>query len=323
MAVRDKQQGEVAAVDVAGQPTVVQGGHDGLASSGGCHNQVSVPVVQSAFGVELFEHLGLKGLRAYFQAGQGDRQRVALAVPGCGLEGLAESFPVLAGTVWLEIAVLPVGVEGSPEFLKKMWGGDRRKAHVPFQPVYQGSVREVAGTDVGGVEASVAPQQPRFRVQAGDRGVVVNPDLGAELVDQGVQGACVGGTEVGGGDDAQRNTALAQLGELFFQQPQALPFDESAQQIHSVGAGQFSAQLGGQGRLVAGIGHQGGVGKRRGWPWGFGGAQRRRVADFIEPSDLAGLVRVQGGAVGVGVGQYVQDAVGQGHAVFDGAGRPQ
>ena len=68
----DKQQPEVAAVDVTHEPPVVQGGDDRLACAGRGHDEVAVPIVDRPFGIEFFEHLSLVGLGLHLQTGQRD-----------------------------------------------------------------------------------------------------------------------------------------------------------------------------------------------------------------------------------------------------------
>ncbi len=87
-------------------------------------------------------------------------------------------------------------------------------------------------------------------MQSGRPGLVGDLHLGAQL-DQAVERALVGRAHVRGGDDAQPATALAQLGELLLDHPQALPLDEGAQQVDGVRGGQLAGDLEADARLTA------------------------------------------------------------------------
>ena len=95
------------------------------------------------------------------------------------------------------------------------------------------------------VESAVGPEQPRFRVQAGRLGLVVDADLGAEAAYELLDGAAFGGADVGGGDDdAQRHAAFARLGERVLEDAQDVPAYEGSEQVGAVGAGELGANLG-------------------------------------------------------------------------------
>ncbi len=113
---------------------------------------------------ECLEHLGLMGVRSHLQARKGDGHPIALAMmTGLG-EGVVEPIPVEFGVVGLEGAVVPVGIERGGELRHQRRGRDPGESDVPLHAVQQGSVREVRGADVGGVEASTAAKQPRLCV---------------------------------------------------------------------------------------------------------------------------------------------------------------
>lgn len=213
-------------------------------------------------------------------------------------------------------------VEGDPKLLQQMRGRHRRQPHIPFQAIDQGGVRQVGRPDIGGVESGVTPQQPGFRMQPGAVGLVVDPHLRAELVDQRVQGAGIRRTQVGGGDDPQRHTTLPQLGEFTLQQPQALPFHERAQQVHPVGTGHLGPQLCGQRRLMRGIGHQRRVGKRRRGAWKLAHTQCLR-GDGIQPANLCRILLVQVLGERLLAAQHLKDPAQQLRAGLGATRHPQ
>ncbi|MDQ1304359.1 MAG: hypothetical protein QG671_186 [Actinomycetota bacterium] len=78
-------------------------------------------------------------------------------------------------------------------------------------------------------------------MQPGAVDLVVDADFGAVGVDEGVERAGIGGTEISGGDDPQLDIAALQLGEFVFKQPHPLLLDERAQQIHLIRTRQLGA----------------------------------------------------------------------------------
>jgi hypothetical protein len=89
-------------------------------------------------------------------------------------------------------------------------------------------MRQITGPYICGMESSVAAQQPRFGVQAGPVGFIVDANIRPELVDQSIKSASVRGAEVRRCDDAEWDTAPSQFEKLILEQAEALPFDESA-----------------------------------------------------------------------------------------------
>src|SRR5271163_2550048 len=126
---------------------------------------------------------------------------------------------------------------------------------------------QIAGPDIRGMEAGVTPQQPCFSVQSGAVDFIVDADIRPELVDESIKSAGVRRAEVRRCDDTKGDAAPAQFAKLVLEQSEALPFDESAQQVDVIGAHKLGAKLGSQCRFVARIGHERGVGEWGGRPW--------------------------------------------------------
>ena len=63
--MRNKQQCELAYVNLAHQPAIIQSCDNGLPGAGGRHDQVPVSVMQNPLGGELLEHLCLEWLRVH------------------------------------------------------------------------------------------------------------------------------------------------------------------------------------------------------------------------------------------------------------------
>jgi hypothetical protein len=75
--------------------------------------------------------------------------------------------------------------------------------HRPLQPAGQRGARQVGAADVGRAEAGAAMEQPGLGVQAGAPAIQRHAHLAARQARQFVQRARLGGTGVGGGEDAQ------------------------------------------------------------------------------------------------------------------------
>jgi hypothetical protein len=92
--------------------------------------------------------------------------------------------------VGLELALFPVGVEIGLELVKHGGRLQRRQAHVPLQPIVQGSPRNIRGADVGGAGSTAAMKQPGLGVEPGAARFGAVPHLGAAL-GQAVEGTAV------------------------------------------------------------------------------------------------------------------------------------
>lgn len=81
--------------------------------------------------------------------------------------------------------------------------------------------------------------------------------MGAQ-VGQEVDGAALGGADVGGGDDAQGAAAVEMGAQRAFEDPEAVPFDEGAEQVDAIGGGDLGLEDLAEAGLAAGIGRSGG-----------------------------------------------------------------
>jgi len=97
-------------------------------------------------------------------------------------------------------------------------------------------VREVRGADVGGREAAFAVEVPRLGVEARGADLVGDLHVGPQ-VGQEVDGAALGGADVGGSDDAQGAAAVKVGAQRAFEDPEAVPLDEGAEQVDAIGGG--------------------------------------------------------------------------------------
>lgn len=303
------------------QPPEVQRRYDGLAGARGGDHEVAVPVVHDALDVEGLEDLQLVRARHHLQPGDGDH-RARRAGAALGGQSAVEQVGVAVRVVVEEAGVVPVGVERRLELAHQRRRRHRGDAHVPLQAVDQRGLGEVGAADVPGVEARGAPEQPRLGVQARGLSVVTNLHLCPETAHELVERPALGGAAVGGGDDAHRHTALAQLGQRLLQYPDAVPADEGAQQVHSLSAAHLRPQLGAEVRLPAAVGEQCDVGQRGhralARPRGVdaGTAQRDQLLDVdhlllrATLGEVEQLVDVVAPLIGPEAGEHAADGVG-------------
>ena len=235
-AVCDEEERRAVRGLVVAQPAVVEGGDHCLAGAGRGNDQVAVAVVDGALDVQRLQHLLLVGVGTDFQPREGERYSVVLATAGRLRERVVETVAIPVRVVALEGRVVPVGVEGRLELLQQARRGDSGQPNVPLDSLEQGTARQVRRTDVGRVEAGIAPEEPCLGVEAGAQRVVLDLHLGAELADEPIESGALGGTHVGGGDDAEPDASLGEATQLRLENPDAVPFDERAQEVDSIGA---------------------------------------------------------------------------------------
>ena len=106
--------------------------------------------------------------------------------------------------------------------------------------------------------------------------------LGAEASYELVERTTFGRADVRGGEDADADPATLELRERFFEDAEAVPADEGAEQIDRVSGGEFAAELGAENGLVLRVGEKGrvGQGSRGAGEWGgvkAGRSQREKL----------------------------------------------
>ena len=227
----------------AAEAAVVESRDHRLAGAGGGDDEIPVPIVELTLGGRA-PPASLPGSgRADLQPGE---RMVSPAVSRRARRpqrARRQVDPILVRVVPLEAAVVPVGVEGGSELRHQRRRGHPGQPDVPLHAVQQRCPGQIGRPDVGGVEFRVAAEQPRLGMQSRPQGVVLNFDLGAELPDQPVQRDPLGGAHVGRGHDPQWHAPSSEILEFRLQDPQAVPFDEGAQQVDLIGGDQFGTQL--------------------------------------------------------------------------------
>jgi hypothetical protein len=162
-------------------------------------------------------------------------------------------------------------------------------------------------------------EEPGLGVKARAPGVVGDLDLGAHLGER-IEGATLGGADVGGGEDTQASgVAGEELAERLFDQAEAVPLEERAEEVNAIGRGELAADLWAHARVVGAVGEKltdgEGDGRALG---GLGGGERaQRFGEYRPQEPGRGVEFIAGdGAAGGGVlAEEGEDTVGKGELV--------
>jgi len=214
-------------VGVAEAP-VVQGRDNRLAGSGCGDDHVAVSIVHPSLHRKGFQHLRLVRVRPNLETGERNGWTARPWLTGGLEQRVVKPISIPVWVVGFEAAVVPIGVEGGDELRHEGRRRDAGEPNVPLHAVQQRGAREVGRSYVGGIEFDVAPEQPRLRMQPRSLRVVLDLDLGAELVDQAVQRFALSRAHVRGGHDAKGFASFAESRELGVQDAQAMPLHEGA-----------------------------------------------------------------------------------------------
>jgi hypothetical protein len=213
---------------------IIESRDDCLACAGRRYDKIAVPIVDLTFDLDLFEHLGLIRPRAYLEAGEGNCDPIWRFAVACLRECIVETVAVARWLVGLEGWVIPIGIEGGAELVQQTGRGDPREADIPLDAIEQGGSREIWGSYVRRVEAGVPSKEPSLGVEASSEYVVLDLDLGTEVVDESVERRSISRAEIGGGDDAERRIAKSESAELRLEQAEAVPLHKCTDQVDLV-----------------------------------------------------------------------------------------
>lgn len=206
--MRDEEQSRQRR-KLGGQAPIVKGSDNSLAGTGCRHQEVPMAAVNDALDLELVEHLLLVRVGTNLQARECQGHSVVEPLAGRFGQGVVQPVAVGVGVVTLEGRVVPVAVERREELSQQRGCRHGRKAHVPLDAVEHRRAGEVAGADIGRVEAGVTPEEPSLRVEPRSLCVVLHLDLGSEVPHKPVQGRPLSGPHVGRRDQAEGDPALA------------------------------------------------------------------------------------------------------------------
>ena len=187
-----------------------------------------------------------------------------MSLAGCFGQRVVQLVAVGVGVVALEGRVVPVAVECREELLQQGRRGHGGQAHVPLDAIEHRCAGEVAGADVGRVEAGVAPEEPRLRVESRSLRVVLDLDLGPEVPHEPIQGGPLGGSHVGRRDQAEGDATLARCLESVLEEAQAVPLDEGHDDVDPVGTRQLGSNLVADSWLTGRVGEERGIREWRG-----------------------------------------------------------
>src|SRR5699024_8519658 len=112
-----------------------------------------------------------------------------------------------------------------------------------LEPIDKRRPAQVGTPYVTGVEAGLSVKEPCFRVQVRCSRIVIDSHLGAELVDETVEGSALSRTNVCCCQDTNRHFPFPQTLKSPFQHRNSAPLDEGAQQINTVRALHLQPQL--------------------------------------------------------------------------------
>ena len=216
---------------------VIEGGEHGLAGAGCGHGEVAVTTLRTSV-LHLFEHALLVRERVHIQQGRVDIVFQALAFAAgnirLGQGSIQILFLLVGGGIVGKITALPVALEQALKLADQAGSNRAGDTHIPLQSVSECGTGQVRATHVTGGHASIAVEQPGLRVQAGAVTLVTDFHLRAVLFDEAVNSLAVGRAHVGGGNNAERNTAIFNSFKLLTQTINAGHFKKRAEQIYTV-----------------------------------------------------------------------------------------
>ena len=138
---------------------------------------------------------------------------------------------------------------------------DRREPHVPLEPVDERALGEVRRADVGGREAGLTMEQPRLGVKSRHPRLVGDLHLRAQFREP-VERPSIGRPDVRRRNHPHPPTAPDEPVDVLLQDPNAVPLDERAQQIDTIGGREFVLDFDADARLVPPIHEEGAHGQR-------------------------------------------------------------
>ncbi|MFM2089738.1 MAG: hypothetical protein RLZZ127_227 [Planctomycetota bacterium] len=283
------------------EAAVVEGRDHRLAGAGGGHHQVA-PMPTGPRRIKGIEdaHLEIVGPQVVLAY-----RHLGLAAGSVEAVGQVGAIVGVVGIEAPELAVLPQPVEGGREGVQQVGGVMLGRLERPFQAAAQGGDTDIRRADIDGAETGGAVEAPCLGVQPRPPGVVADlqgcgREAGQRLQRLGIRGAHVGRTQ-----HADASAAGRQIEKGIAQLPEAVPLDETDDEIDLVAGGEFGGQLLAQGRFSGTAGQQGRTAQRGLWPrWHRAG----RGPDPLQP--LAGLghrrlARERFGAQGVDAGHEI------------------
>ena len=143
----------------------------------------------------------------------------------------------------LERVVAPISLKRVAHLLNDLWQLKLRGFEVPFLAILQGVTREVAGADIGGMEARVAKEDIRLGMQAVLRAVVGYLNLRVGQRGQSGYGVVVGCACVGGGNDTEAFALACEFSQTIPKQVQSTRLDERHHPAYLVGTEYLAVQL--------------------------------------------------------------------------------
>ena len=235
---------------------VVQRRNDRLAGTGGGYDQIAGIAPDLALGLQLIQDLLLVGV---WRNVHGIHCGIVGVEVFFGLQRPGQPF-FLVFFVILKLAVVPVVFKGRRDLVDGLRQIASGHLGVPFQTAGQRCVGEIGRTDISRGKTGVAVEDVGFCVKAGRLCVIADLDPGVGQLPQLFDGFHIGGSHVGGGDDAEFAAIFGKFAKVIDEKAQTAPLDKGYQHINAVGRSDLFFELGKQLRLMGGAGKQGALG---------------------------------------------------------------
>ena len=162
--------------------------------------------------LHLFEHALLVRERVHIQQGRVDivLQPLALAAGNIRLgQGSIQILLLLVrGGIEGKITALPVALEQAFKLADQAGSNRAGDANIPLQAISERGAGEVRATHITGRHTGIAVEQPSLRVQAGAVTLVADFYFGTVLFNEAVDSLAVSYAQIGGGNNAERDTAI-------------------------------------------------------------------------------------------------------------------
>ena len=227
LAMGNEQQG--LDLVVPAQPAEIECGNPCLSRSRGGDHEIS-KMTPPSFGFKGFKN------RFLVRFGNGiDVERDTRRATALFLQRTIKTPAVAFRVIRLELGFFPVLLEGRLKLPDHLRISDGTDPHVPLEAVHLGRVREVRGSDVGGMETTLSAEKPRLGMEAGAVNIEGDLHVSPEFVKR-IESPAFRRSRVDRGDDAHRHTGCNPLLEFPVKKPQSRVADKGTKKVDAVGA---------------------------------------------------------------------------------------
>src|SRR5581483_3324329 len=135
--------------------------------------------------------------------------------------------------------------KGGAEPLKQGGRYCLREPDVPLESLMQRRMAEIRRADVRSREPAIALEKPGLGMEPRRPRLITDLDLYTER-SQLVEGSCFRHPGIGCGDHADGHAAGSNLAQLVQKHPNAAPFHEGTEEVHTICLSEFSPQFASQ-----------------------------------------------------------------------------